>query len=56
MMTAMMIKSLTHCYLFPIYRPLKEWGKLIGDVPTATAIPDRLLSRAEEIENNRGGI
>ncbi|MFQ5580856.1 MAG: IS21-like element helper ATPase IstB [Nitrospiria bacterium] len=28
-------------------RPLEEWGKLIGDVPTATAILDRFLSRAE---------
>jgi DNA replication protein DnaC len=24
-------------------RPLEEWGKLIGDVPSATAILDRLL-------------
>jgi len=28
-------------------RPLDEWGKLIGDVPTATAILDRFLSRAD---------
>ena len=28
-------------------RPLEEWGKLIGDVPTATAILDRILHRAE---------
>ncbi|HOD67338.1 MAG TPA: ATP-binding protein [candidate division Zixibacteria bacterium] len=28
-------------------RPLDNWGKLIGDVPTAAAILDRLLHRAE---------
>jgi len=27
-----------------------EWGKLIGDVPTATAILDRILHRAEIIQ------
>lgn len=27
-------------------RPLEEWGKLIGDVPTATAILDRLIHHA----------
>jgi len=31
-------------------RPLNEWGKRIGDVPTATAILDRFLSRAELIQ------
>jgi DNA replication protein DnaC len=31
-------------------RPLDEWGKLIGDVPTATAILDRFLSRADVIQ------
>jgi DNA replication protein DnaC len=31
-------------------RPLEDWGKLIGDVPTATAILDRFLSRAEIIQ------
>ena len=31
-------------------RPLEDWGKLIGDVPTAGAILDRLLSRATVIE------
>jgi DNA replication protein DnaC len=31
-------------------RPLEEWGKLIGDVPTATAILDRFLSRADLIQ------
>jgi len=31
-------------------RPLEEWGKLIGDVPAATAILDRFLHHAEIIE------
>lgn len=31
-------------------RPLDEWGKLLGDVPTATAILDRVLDRAEVIQ------
>ena len=31
-------------------RPLEDWGKLIGDVPTATAILDRILHRAEIIQ------
>lgn len=31
-------------------RPIEEWGKLIGDVPTATAILDRFLSHAEIIQ------
>ncbi len=31
-------------------RPIEEWGKLIGDVPTATAILDRFLERAEVIQ------
>jgi len=31
-------------------RPLEDWGKLIGDVPTSTAILDRFLSRAEVIQ------
>jgi DNA replication protein DnaC len=31
-------------------RPLEEWGKLIGDIPTATAILDRFLDRAEVIQ------
>jgi len=30
-------------------RPLEDWGKLIGDVPAATAIPDRFLHHAEVI-------
>jgi len=31
-------------------RPLEDWGKLIGDVPAATAILDRLLANAEILE------
>ena len=31
-------------------RPLEDWGKLIGDVPAATAILDRLLEQAEIIQ------
>jgi hypothetical protein len=31
-------------------RPVEDWGKLPGDVPTAGAILDRLLSKAEIIE------
>lgn len=30
-------------------RPLEEWGKLIGDVPAATAILDRFLHHAQII-------
>jgi DNA replication protein DnaC len=30
-------------------RPLEDWGKLIGDVPAATAILDRFLHQAEII-------
>ncbi len=28
-------------------RPLQDWGKLIGDVPSATAILDRFLHHSE---------
>jgi DNA replication protein DnaC len=31
-------------------RPLEDWGKLIGDVPAATAILDRFLHHAEIVE------
>ena len=31
-------------------RPLEDWGKLVGDVPAATAILDRFLHRAELIQ------
>ena len=30
-------------------RPLEDWGKLLGDLPAATAIFDRFLRRAEII-------
>jgi DNA replication protein DnaC len=30
-------------------RPIEEWGKLIGDVPSATAILDRVLHHADII-------
>lgn len=30
-------------------RPLEDWGKLLGDVPAATAILDRFLHHAEII-------
>lgn len=31
-------------------RPLEDWGKLVGDVPAATAILDRLLSEAQIVQ------
>ena len=31
-------------------RPLEDWGKLVGDVPAATAILDRFLQAAEIVE------
>jgi len=31
-------------------RPLEDWGKLIGDVPAATAILDRFLQQAGVVE------
>lgn len=31
-------------------RPLEDWGKLVGDVPSATAILDRFLHHAEVIQ------
>ena len=34
-------------------RPLEDWGKLIGDVPSATAILDRFLHHAEIITHHR---
>ena len=33
-------------------RPLEDWGKLIGDVPAATAILDRFLHNAEVLAIN----
>ncbi len=31
-------------------RPLEDWGKLVGDAPSVTAIPDRLLENSEVIQ------
>ena len=31
-------------------RPLEDWGKLVGDVPSATAILDRLLQHSEVVQ------
>jgi len=31
-------------------RPLEDWGKLVGDVPSATAILDRFLHHAEIVQ------
>lgn len=31
-------------------RPIEEWGKLLGDVPSATAILDRFLHHAEILQ------
>ncbi len=31
-------------------RPLEDWGKLLGDVPSATAILDRFLHHAEILQ------
>ena len=36
--------SQVHCV-----RPFEDWGKLLGDVPAATAILDRFLHHAEVI-------
>ena len=33
-------------------RPLEDWGKLLGDVPTATATLDRFLHHAELVQMN----
>jgi DNA replication protein DnaC len=33
-------------------RPLEDWGKLLGDVPSATAILDRFLHHAEMLTMN----
>ena len=33
-------------------RPLEDWGKRLGDVPTATAILDRFLHHAEVVQMN----
>ena len=33
-------------------RPLEDWGKLLGDVPSASAILDRFLHHAELVQMN----
>jgi len=38
-----------HSTIMTSNRPLEDWGKLIGDVPSATAILDRFLHHAEVI-------
>ena len=39
----------TRATMMTTNRPLEDWGKLLGDVPTATAILDRFLHHAEII-------
>src|SRR5260221_7315209 len=38
--------------MMPSNRPIEEWGKLLSDVPAASAILDRLLHHAEIIPIN----
>jgi hypothetical protein len=38
-----------HSTMMTSNRPLEDWGKLIGDVPSTTAILDRFLHHAEII-------
>jgi DNA replication protein DnaC len=40
----------TRSTLMTSNRPIEEWGKLLNDVPAATAILDRLLHHADIIE------
>lgn len=44
------LPSPLYCLLCVPCRPLEDWGKLIGDVPSATAILDRFLHRAEVLQ------
>ena len=37
-------------------RPLEEWGKLLGDVPTAGAILDRFRHHAQTITSEKSAI
>ena len=39
-----------HSTMMTSNRPLEDWGKLMNDVPAATAVLDRLLSNAEIIQ------
>ncbi len=38
-----------HSTIMTSNRPLEDWGRLIGDVPSATAILDRFLHHADVI-------
>jgi DNA replication protein DnaC len=40
----------TRSTLMTSNRPLEDWGKLLGDVPSATAILDRFLHHAELVQ------
>ncbi|MDD5556557.1 MAG: ATP-binding protein [bacterium] len=42
-------KDVTASTMMTSNRPIEEWEKLIGDVPSATAILDRFLHHAEII-------
>ncbi len=39
-----------HSTMMTSNRPLEDWGKLMNDVPAATAILDRLLANAEILQ------
>jgi DNA replication protein DnaC len=39
-----------HSTMMTSNRPVEDWGKLMGDVPAATAILDRLLANAEILQ------
>ena len=45
-----MRRNQTRSTIMTSNRPIEEWGKLLGDVPSATAILDRFLATAEIIE------
>ena len=38
-----------HATIMTSNRPLEDWGKLLGDVPSASAILDRFLQHAQTI-------
>jgi hypothetical protein len=44
-----MRRYVTRSTMMTSNRPLEDWGKLVGDVPSATAILDRFLHHAEVI-------
>jgi DNA replication protein DnaC len=39
-----------HSTMMTSNRPLEDWGKLMNDVPAATAILNRLLANAEILQ------